>query len=292
MEQLQELKLKARAKINISLDVLGKRPDGYHEVRMIMQQIDLYDEIVIQEIQQGIRVRSNLDFLPCDEGNLAYRAARLMQQTYGINKGVEIFIQKQIPVAAGLAGGSTDAAAVLTGLNQLWNIGASKQELMNVGLKLGADVPFCILGGAALAEGIGEKLTAIDGLENVWIVLSKPNLGVSTAEVYKNLELEKIEKHPDTEAIMEAMKNNQLQKVASNLCNVLESVTENLCPIVKDIKRRMLEYQALGSLMSGSGPTVFGIYKDYQKAKNAYDNLSKVYKQTFVVKTYSEVEEL
>lgn len=288
---MKELKIWGRAKINISLDVLGKRADGYHEVRMIMQQVDLYDEIILKEIDHGIRLESNCDFIPLDEGNIAYRAAKLIKEKYHIDRGIHISIDKNIPVAAGLAGGSTDGAAVLRGLNILWNLGASKEELMEMGLSLGADVPFCILGGAALAEGIGEKLTPVPGLENVWVVLCKPNISVSTAEVYRNLDVNRIVHRPDTEGILQALQRKDVQAVAGKLRNVLEQVTEEMHPIVRDIKRRMLEYNALGSMMSGSGPTVFGLYKDYNRAKSAYDNLSRIYKQTYVVKTFSGVEE-
>lgn len=289
---LKELKIRGRAKINLSLDVLRRREDGYHEVKMIMQQVDLYDEITLREIEEGIKLECNCEFIPVDEGNIAYRAAKLIKEKYHIQQGIYIHIDKNIPVAAGLAGGSTNAAAVLLGLNNLWDLGADKEALMELGMKLGADVPFCILGGAALAEGIGEKLTPIQGLENTWVVLCKPNIGVSTADVYKNLDVNKIQQRPDTERILDALCRKDIQVVAGNLKNVLEQVTEQMHPIVRDIKRRMLEYNALGSIMSGSGPTVFGLYKDYNKAKSAYDNLNKVYKQTYVVKTFSGVEGL
>ncbi len=283
---MDEIKIQARAKINIALDVLGKRGDGYHEVSMIMHQVDLYDLVSIKRIKGGINLRTNCGYLPVDEGNIAYKAAKLMIETYGITEGVEINIEKNIPVAAGLAGGSTDAAAVLNGMNQLWELDIKRKELMTISKPLGADVPFCVLGGAALAEGIGERLTPITGLEYAWVVLAKPNLCVSTADVYKNLDLSSIKERPKMDLLLKAMKENDLQIVSQNLCNVLESVTERMYPIIKDIKRKLYEYQALGSLMSGSGPTVFGFYKDYQKAKSAYENFKKVYKQTYVVKTY------
>ncbi|MEW9124106.1 MAG: 4-(cytidine 5'-diphospho)-2-C-methyl-D-erythritol kinase [Thermotaleaceae bacterium] len=288
---MSEIRRKARAKINISLDVLGKRADGYHEVKMLMQQVDLYDEVILREIKKGIVLESNCEFIPKDGSNIAYKAAALMQQKFQRDKGIHIYIGKNIPVAAGLAGGSTDGAAVLLGLKELWEIDITREELMDLSLPLGADVPFCILGGAALAEGIGEKLRPIQGLEHGWVLLCKPNLCVSTAEVYKNLQLDKIERHPDTNTLLRAMENNDIQLVGENLCNVLEGVTEPMHPVIKDIKRRMMEYSALGSLMSGSGPTVYGLFKDYQKAKNAYENLNKVYKQTYLVKTYNRGNE-
>lgn len=286
---MKEIKIRGRAKINISLDVIRKREDGYHEVKMIMQQIDLYDEILIREAEKGIHLESNCPFIPTDEGNIAYKAAKLMMDRYRMHRGIYIYIDKRIPVAAGLAGGSTNAAAVMMGLNKLWGINAHKKELMEAGVSLGADVPFCILGGAALAQGIGEKLTPIQGMTQ-WVVLCKPNISVSTAAVYGNLDLENIKQHPKTDLILRALNNKDVQAVADNLCNVLEPVTEKMHPVVKDIKRKMLEYHAMGSLMSGSGPTVFGLFKDYNKARKAYENLSKIYNQVYVVKTYNGEE--
>ncbi|QXM06788.1 4-(cytidine 5'-diphospho)-2-C-methyl-D-erythritol kinase [Crassaminicella indica] len=282
---MDEIKVRGRAKINLSLDVLRRREDGYHEVKMIMHQVDLYDEIILKNIEEGIILESDCEYIPTDEGNIAYKAAKLMMEQFGIEKGVHIYINKNIPVAAGLAGGSTDAAAVMIGLNELWGIGAEKEKLMKLGVALGADVPFCILGGAALSEGIGELLTPIEGI-NEWVVLCKPNISVSTASVYKNLDVENIEKHPDTDKMLTALGNKDLQTVVENLCNVLEPVTEKMHPIVREIKIKMMQYHAFGSLMSGSGPTVFGIYKDYSKAKSAYENLSRVYNQVYLVKTY------
>lgn len=287
---MNELKIQARAKINIALDVLGKREDGYHNVRMIMQQVNLYDNIHIKKIKKGIELKTDCEYLPVSEGNIAYQAAKLMFETFNLDGGVEIYIQKNIPVSAGLAGGSTDAAAVLNGINKLWQLGIEKKELMGLGKSLGADVPFCIRGGAALAEGIGEKLTPIKALEQGWVVLAKPNISVSTADVYKKLDLKKINEHPQLHGIIKAMEENDLQTIVNHMFNVLESVTEKTHPIIKDIKRKLCEYHALGSMMSGSGPTVFGFYRDYQKAKSAYENLKKVYKQTYVVKTYKGEE--
>lgn len=285
VKEMDQIKIRGRAKINLSLDVLRKREDGYHEVKMIMHQIDLYDEIILKNIEDGIELETNCGFIPNNEGNIAYKAAKLMMDKFHIDRGIYIYIHKKIPVAAGLAGGSTDAAAVMIGLNKLWEIGATKEELMNLSVSLGADVPFCILGGAALAEGIGEKLTPIKGIDQ-WVVLCKPNISVSTASVYKSLDVSKIENHPETDKILQALKKEDVQTVVENLSNVLEPVTEKVHPIVRGIKRKMLEYHALGSLMSGSGPTVFGIYKDYNKAKSAYENLSKVYNQIYLVKSY------
>ncbi|WP_176461963.1 4-(cytidine 5'-diphospho)-2-C-methyl-D-erythritol kinase [Anaeromicrobium sediminis] len=287
---LAELKVEGRAKINLSLDVLRRREDGYHEVKMIMQQVDLYDEITLKTIDSGIVLDTNCEFIPTDDKNIAYKAAKMIIDKYNIDKGIKIYIDKNIPVGAGLAGGSTDAAAVLTGLNRLWDLNIPKEELMKMGKEIGADVPFCIMGGAALAEGIGEKLTPIEGLDS-WIILCKPSLSVSTQSVYRNLKVDEIQIHPNTDEILSALKENQVRTVASNLCNVLENVTIEMHPVVKDIKKKMLEYGTLGTLMSGSGPTVFGIFRDYNKAKSAYDNLKKIYKQVYLIKTYNTREE-
>ncbi|PAB56308.1 4-(cytidine 5'-diphospho)-2-C-methyl-D-erythritol kinase [Anaeromicrobium sediminis] len=287
---MAELKVEGRAKINLSLDVLRRREDGYHEVKMIMQQVDLYDEITLKTIDSGIVLDTNCEFIPTDDKNIAYKAAKMIIDKYNIDKGIKIYIDKNIPVGAGLAGGSTDAAAVLTGLNRLWDLNIPKEELMKMGKEIGADVPFCIMGGAALAEGIGEKLTPIEGLDS-WIILCKPSLSVSTQSVYRNLKVDEIQIHPNTDEILSALKENQVRTVASNLCNVLENVTIEMHPVVKDIKKKMLEYGTLGTLMSGSGPTVFGIFRDYNKAKSAYDNLKKIYKQVYLIKTYNTREE-
>ncbi|MCG8482664.1 MAG: 4-(cytidine 5'-diphospho)-2-C-methyl-D-erythritol kinase [Clostridia bacterium] len=281
----KQITLKARAKINLALDAIKKREDGYHEVKMIMQEIDLFDEVSVQEDSGSeIKVNSNLDYLPNDDSNIAYKAAELLLKTYNIKKGVSIDIHKNIPVSAGLAGGSTDAAAVLIGLNQLWDMHLSKNDLMKLGGKLGADVPFCILGGCAVAEGIGDELRPIAGLD-AFVVLCKPNLRVSTAKVYSNLKLDEIEKHPDVDEMVQQLKTNKIEEIKCNMINVLETVTLMENPIVSGIKLKLLECRAEAALMSGSGPTVFGLYKDYNRAKSAFENLKKVYNETYLVKT-------
>lgn len=283
------IQLKARAKINLSLDVLGKRTDGYHEVNMIMQEVDLYDEIILTERKdrEGIQILTDCEYIPKNSGNIAYRAANLLMKRYSIPWGLDIYIDKHIPVAAGLAGGSSNAAAVLLGLNQLWQLKLTKQQLMELGITIGADVPFCIMGGAAIAQGIGEKLTAIDGLRNVWMVLSKPSISVSTAEVYGSLDLSKIEKRPDMPKILKAVKERDLYTLSQSMVNVLETVTEQKHPSIRELKRKMIAYQALGSMMSGSGPTVFGVFNKYEKAKAAYTNLKIINRQTYLVKSHS-----
>lgn len=284
---MDELKLQAMAKINLSLDVLNKRPDGYHNVKMVMQQIGLYDEIYLKKIEKGIILETDCTFLPTDISNIAYKAADLVIKKYNIDKGIYIYIKKNIPIAAGLAGGSTDAAAVIKGLNTLFQLNLSLKEMLELGTGIGADVPFCILGGGALAEGIGEKLTKINGLRSGWIVLSKPTVSVSTAEAYGSLQLGNIKKRPDTDALVDAIERDNLYDVSKNLCNVFEAGIQKRHPIVKRIKRKMMQYGAMGSLMSGSGPSVFGIFKDYKRAKSAYGKLKLLFKQTYMVRTYN-----
>ncbi|ABR50675.1 4-diphosphocytidyl-2C-methyl-D-erythritol kinase [Alkaliphilus metalliredigens QYMF] len=285
---MKQVQLKSRAKINLSLDVLGRRSDGYHEVEMIMQQIDLYDLITLEERKDSeIRISTQCEFIPTNEDNIAYRAAEIIRENSGINRGVNIYIDKRIPVAAGLAGGSSNAAAVLEGLNHMWRLRLTPKQLMDLGVKLGADVPFCILGGAAIARGIGEILTPIEGLKNVWMVIAKPAISVSTAEVYRQLDLSKLDSRPNTDEVIQAVKEGDLYTLAGKMHNVLESVTQRNHPIIREMKRKMLEYNAIGAMMSGSGPTVFGIYKNYGRAKSAYENLSILYKQTHLVQSYS-----
>jgi len=284
---MDEIVIKARAKINLSLDVLNKRPDGYHNVEMIMQQVSLYDEVYIKKIEKGIVLKTSCSFLPTDESNIAYKAAQVMLDKYNIPTGVYIYIKKNIPIAAGMAGGSTDGAGVIRGINKLFNLDLTLEEMMDLGVALGADVPFCILGGGALAEGIGEKLTSIKGLNKGWIVLSKPNIGISTSEAYGNLNLDSISKRPETRKLSKALESDNIYDVSRLLCNVFEEGIFKKYPIVKIIKKKMLQYGALGSVMTGSGPTVFGLFKDYERAKSASQKLLRLYKQTYLVRPYN-----
>jgi 4-diphosphocytidyl-2-C-methyl-D-erythritol kinase len=282
---MKEIKVKAYAKINLSLDVLNRRDDGYHDIKTIMQQVDLFDTIIIRDSEKDIIIEcDNLD-VPLDSSNLAYKAWQVLKEKYDINRGTHIKIEKRIPVAAGLAGGSSDAAAVLKGLNQLWNLKLSDKELMDMGYKIGADVPFCIMGGTALAEGIGEKLTKLEGFSDKLVLLAKPDISVSTAYVYKNLNLKEITTHPDTDAIIKYIKDNKLELVAENMVNVLESVTIKEYPIIKRIKEEMLKFGAVGSLMSGSGPTVFGLFKNVEDIENCRRELNKWLNTVYIVKT-------
>ena len=266
----QPLHLKAYAKVNLGLDVLRRREDGYHEVRMIMQTVKLFDYITLQKNTCGqIRLSSNLPYLPLNEKNLVYRAIDTIRTAYNISDGVDAAIEKHIPVAAGMAGGSTDAAAVLVGVNRMFDLGFTKKELMERGVKLGADVPYCIMRGTALSEGIGEILTELPPSPKCHLVIAKPQISVSTKAVYGKLRVNELapEEHPDIDGMTEAIRNGDLDGVISRLGNVLETVTIPDHPEIARIKSMMMENGACGSLMSGSGPTVFGIYKDRKLAE-------------------------
>ncbi|KNY29718.1 4-(cytidine 5'-diphospho)-2-C-methyl-D-erythritol kinase [Pseudobacteroides cellulosolvens] len=270
---MERVEYKARAKINLSLDVLRKREDGYHDLKMVMQTLGLHDLVSIEKTDSQIKIDCNSAYIPEGEGNIAYKAAKLIMDEYGIKTGININIKKMIPVAAGLAGGSSDAAAVLKGINSLYDLGASLDDLARLGKKIGADVPYCIFGGTMLAEGIGDTLTRLSPFDGVDIILVKPNIGVSTAFVYNNLKLEKVVDRPDTELIIQAVGNKNLKAVAANMKNVLETVTEVKYTIISEIKKRLLQNGAIGSMMSGSGPTVFGIFEDKLKAQKAYESM-------------------
>lgn len=273
------MKMKAYAKINIALDAIGKREDNYHLLRMIMQTVDLYDVIDIEKSNDSsISISCNKHYVPTDERNLAYKAAVLFRENFNIEDGIKISIKKNIPVAAGMAGGSTNAAAVLVIMNKLFNVNASLEELKELGLKIGADVPYCIEGGTALCEGIGEVITPLKPFENKILVVLKPNFGVSTKEVYTNLDINKIRKHVNIEELIEAMENDDLNYVAKNMKNVLENVTLKKHSILKVIKEDMRRSGALGAMMSGSGPTVFAFFDDMLTAQRAFEFLKGKYK--------------
>lgn len=268
------LTLKALAKINLGLDVLGKRDNGYHDVRMVMQTIYLYDNVTLTRTEEpGIRLETNLPYLPVDEKNIAYKAAKLFIDEFQIKKGVSIKLDKHIPVAAGLAGGSSNAAAVLVGMNRLFRLGLSQEELMERGVSLGADVPYCVMRGTALAEGIGEDLSALMPMPKCYVLIAKPPISVSTKMVYEALDAKEIVEHPDIDGVLEGLSKQDLTKVASSMGNVLESVTIEKYPIIADIKAAMKEAGALNAMMSGSGPTVFGIFDDRKTAKEAWYKL-------------------
>jgi len=282
------IKLKARAKINLSLDVIGKRADGYHDVKMVMQTIKLCDTVTLERVPAGIKVVCSNRRIPSGPGNTAYKAARLLVNNYNIKGGIKISIDKKIPVAAGLAGGSADAAAVLKGMNRIFSLGLGETELMSIGKEIGADVPYCIKGGTMLAEGIGEVLTPLGPLACIDIVLIKPKIGVSTAWVYKNLNLDEIIARPDTGMLVKAISDNNIEVLAKNMVNVLESVTMRKYDIVKEAKERLIELGSIGSMMSGSGPSVFGIFKDKGSAERAYEAAKDDKWECFLTETTCE----
>ena len=280
------MKIKAYAKINISLDIVGKREsDGYHLLKMIMKNIDLYDEIYIEKEKEDITISCNKSYVPTDSRNLAYKAASLFKETYNIEDGVHIDIVKNIPVSAGLAGGSTDAAAVLKLMNKIFKVNASNKELMALGLKLGADIPYCINGGTALCEGIGEKITTLAPFKDKILVLVKPSFGVSTKEVYKAFNLDRVRVHPKTENLIEAMEQDNLYYVANNMKNLLENVTLRKHNILIKIKEDMNRYGAVGSMMSGSGPSVFAFFDDMLKAQRCYEKMKENHREVFLTRT-------
>lgn len=271
-----ELDLKALAKINLGLDVLRRREDGYHEVRMIMQTIYLYDKIQIQQLPRpGIEVSTNLYYLPVNENNLVYKAAKLLMDEFQIREGVHIGLRKHIPVAAGLAGGSSDAAAVLFGINRMFRLGLSREELMDRGVRIGADVPYCIMRGTALAEGIGEKLTPLPPAPKCPVLIAKPSISVSTRMVYENLRLDGNTVHPNIDAIIRAIELGDRRGMAEHMGNVLESVTCVRYPIIWHLKAAMMECGAMNAMMSGSGPTVFGLFPNRETARMAYGEIRR-----------------
>ena len=287
---MNEMKLRALAKINLGLDVLGCRDDGYHEVKMIMQTVFLYDRILLRITKKpGIRVKTNLSYVPSNENNLAYKAAKLLMEEFDIKSGIWIDIKKYIPVAAGMAGGSTDAAAVLVGMNKLCKLGLTKKELMKFGVKLGADVPYCIMRGTALAEGIGEELTRLPAMPDCKILIAKPPISVSTKFVYDNLVLDETTKHPDMDVLIDDLKQKDLAGLSGHMGNLLETVTIEKYPVIQQIKQVMMDFGSLGAMMSGSGPTVFGIFEEETKAQAALDEIRKreLAKQLYITRPYN-----
>ena len=269
---MNTLKLNAYAKINLGLDVVRKREDGYHEVRMIMQTINMYDKLTMKPIDEDkIILTTNLSFLPIDENNLVYKAIKLIKEKHQITTGVSVTLEKHIPVAAGMAGGSTDCAAALVGMNQLFDLKLSQKTLMEYGVTLGADVPYCILRGTALSEGIGEILTPLPPVPQCHVLIAKPPVHVSTKFVYDNLKANELEKHPDIDGMVDAIKEGSIAGVADRLENVLETVTIPAYPEIGTLKQIMLDCGAMNSLMSGSGPTVFGLFEKEEDAKKAYE---------------------
>lgn len=284
------MKLKALAKINLGLDVVRKREDGYHEVRMIMQTIHMYDQLEMTVRKKpGISLTTNLSYIPTNENNLVCKAVKLLQDEFQITDGVSVTLKKVIPVAAGMAGGSSDAAAAMVGMNHLFSLGLSKRELMSLGVRIGADVPYCIMRGTALAEGIGEKLTALPPMPPCAILIGKPAVSVSTKFVYENLRANTLTCHPDIDSMIEYLREQDLVGMAGRMENVLEKVTIPHYPVIQQIKDNMMANGALHAMMSGSGPTVFGIFKDQETGRKAMKALreSRLARQIFLTKPYN-----
>lgn len=285
---MEKIQLKAYGKINLGLDVLRKRPDGYHDLNMIMQTVDVYDDILIAKTENAGEITVKTDALVLSNGmdNLAYMAAKTLLDEFGMESGISIDIHKRIPIAGGMAGGSADCAATLIGINKMFDLGLNKEQLMERGVKLGADVPYCIMGGTAIAAGIGEILTPLPTPPQCHIVIAKPPISVSTAYVYGHIRPNEIQRHPDIEAMSAAIKEQDLKKLASLLYNVMEDVTVPAYPVIKNIKEVMIAQGALNSIMSGSGPTVFGLFDDLKKAQNAMKALEekKLTEQLYLTK--------
>ena len=285
-----DISLKALAKINLGLDVVRRREDGYHEVRMIMQTIQLYDRLDIKRTQEpGIQIQTNLSFLPVNENNLIYKAAKLLMDEFSITDGVSVKLDKRIPVAAGMAGGSTDAAAMLIGVSRLFSLGLTKRQLMERGVQIGADVPYCIMRGTALAEGIGEALSPLPPMVKCPVLIAKPSISVSTKFVYQNLKLDDTTIHPDIDRLIDDIKAKNLHDIAAHMGNVLETVTIPNYPVIDEIKKDMLSNGAVGAMMSGSGPTVFGLFDDEDTAKKAYKAMrsSHLARQVYLTSVYN-----
>lgn len=263
---------KAYAKINLGLDVTGRRDDGYHLVRMIMQNVDLYDTLTFEDTDDGaISLTASSSKIPTDDSNLICKVANQLKDKYNVQKGVRIHLEKRIPVAAGMAGGSTDGAAAYLALNRLWNLDLDKETLCHLAVKLGADIPYCIIGGTALAEGIGEELTRISDMPKCSILIAKPDIDVSTGWVYKTLDSKEIESHPDIDAIRGAIESGNLVKMCSLIGNVLEPVTASKYSVIGELEKIMENNGAVGAFMTGSGPTVFGIFDNDAKAEEAFE---------------------
>lgn len=272
---MNDYRIKACAKINLGLDVIRKLENGYHQVKMIMQTVDICDELLLEKTDSGIMLSSDCPELSMGSDNLIYKAVRLMQETYQIPGGVRIHLKKRIPIAAGMAGGSTDAAAAMKGMNRLYGLDVPLGSLMSLGLALGADVPYCLMGGTALAEGIGEKLTALPPAPDCFILVAKPDISVSTRFVYEHLDAAGLTEHPDIDGMQAAIEQGSLQGILDRMGNVLETVTIPACPVIQKLKTRMRELGAVNSLMSGSGPTVFGIFLEEQSIRKAREVLEK-----------------
>ena len=300
---MDRIVMRAPAKINLSLDVTGRRDNGYHDVRMVMQQIGLSDEIIIEKTENGvfeqgtgkksrIIVETNSMTLPVNEDNLVFKAAGLIMEECGIGTGIHIFIDKKIPIAAGMAGGSTDAAAVLKGMNRVFDCGLTDERLRELGVRIGADIPFCIMGGTALAEGIGEMLTPLPAMPGCTVLIAKPGISVSTGYVYNEYDGLKNKEHPDVDGMTVAIYEKDILKISKLLGNSLECVTQEKYPVIRRIKEIMLGNDAMGALMSGSGPTVFGLYDDNIKADKTAEMIKAegIAEEVFITEPYNVSE--
>lgn len=284
------MRLRALAKINLGLDVLRRREDGYHELRMIMQTINMYDQLDMEISEEpGIKITTNLPYVPVNESNLVYKAANMLMEEFQIKEGLTVDLQKMIPVAAGMAGGSSDAAATMIGVNRLFQLGLSVKELMQRGVKIGADVPYCLLRGTALAEGIGDKLRPLPPCPDCYVLIGKPGISVSTKFVYENLRANELKEHPRIDEMLDALQWHNLYKMADLMENVLETVTIPHYPVIEEIKNHMKEYGALNAMMSGSGPTVFGLFDDKILAEHACEALkeSRLAKTVFLTTVFN-----
>ncbi len=280
---MKEIKLKARAKINITLDILGRRDNGYHDVEMIMQTVNLYDRLILRKIKNDkILIKTNLKYLPVDERNLVYKIIAYMKETYHLSGGVFVDLHKMIPVAAGMAGGSSDAAQTILGMNKLFDLKLSLDEMMKIGSMYGSDIPYCMVQGTALATGLGEEITYLEDFPSFHVLIVKPNFSMSTASVYQNFSLEDVDLHPQTAQVIEAINKGDRDKICHGLVNVLETVTPKIHPEINDIKKRISELGADGVLMSGSGPTVYGLFKDKKSAEKAHKTIKKDKNMQFV----------
>ena len=285
MGERMELIEKAPAKINLGLDVLYRRQDGYHELEMVMSSVDLADHLFFEEITEDkIIVETNKAFLPVDERNNVYQAALLLKNKYNIKTDVKIFVKKNIPVAAGLGGGSTDCAAALRGINQLWNLGCSLEELAEIGLEVGTDVPYCVYGSTAFVGGKGEEIQVLPSMPQCWVVLVKPRMSVSTRTVFREVDTQAIQ-HQDIHGLAEAIREQDYQQMIKKMGNSLEDITGKRHPVIHQIKERMIKYGADAALMSGSGPTVFALCQHYSRAQRVYNGLKGFCEEVYLVRT-------
>ena len=276
---------KAPAKINLGLDVLGKRADGYHELEMVMSSVDLADRLIMEELEEDkIIIETNKAFLPIDKRNNVYQVASIVKKRYGINKGILIRITKNIPVAAGLGGGSTDCAAALRGMDRLWQLGLTMPELIDIGMEVGTDVPYCIYGTTAFISGKGEKVTPLRPMPQCWVVLVKPRLSVSTGKIFQEVDLDQLH-HPDIQELSDAILAEDYQRMIAAMGNSLESITIPKHPVVQQIKERMMKYGADVALMTGSGPTVFALCQKYSRAQRVYNALKGFCEEVYLVRT-------